>query len=110
VADPASDVGDGGSGHEGWVQASQLSVIVHRSLSTDELVRDVARRALAAAIPTFLIDEEVRASAVGCCGSRSILRGYRSRAEYRPGCSARSSQRTLSKFPFASIGLEAINF
>jgi hypothetical protein len=58
MADPASDVGDGGSGHEGWVQASQLSVIVHRRLSTDELVRDVARGALAAAIPTFLIDED----------------------------------------------------
>jgi YspA, cpYpsA-related SLOG family len=47
--------------HQQMIAGADLCVIVHRTLATDELVRDVARRALTAGIPTFVIEEDVQA-------------------------------------------------
>jgi hypothetical protein len=38
--------------------AAQLCIILHRSLSGDERVKDLARQAIAAGVPTYLIADE----------------------------------------------------
>jgi hypothetical protein len=47
--------------HDQMIAGAELCIILHHALTTDESSRDVARRALAAGIPTFLIEEDVRA-------------------------------------------------
>jgi hypothetical protein len=40
---------------------ADMCIAVHHALATSERTKDCARRAIAAGIPTFLIDEDVRA-------------------------------------------------